>query len=83
MTQLTRSRESDITGYSPDTPCGFARDAYWNLTDELVAAFTRASGVEVTVFSAETGKITAKLDKEGPESGRRPSTRSARATAAR
>ncbi|WP_458689402.1 extracellular solute-binding protein [Nocardia tengchongensis] len=37
-----------------------------DLTDELVAAFTKASGLKVTVFSAETGKITAKLDKEGP-----------------
>ncbi|MFF0636985.1 extracellular solute-binding protein [Nocardia sp. NPDC004151] len=37
-----------------------------DLTDDLVAAFTKASGVKVTVFSAETGKITAKLDKEGP-----------------
>ncbi|MEC3918289.1 extracellular solute-binding protein [Nocardia sp. CDC160] len=35
------------------------------LTDELVAAFTKLSGVKVTVFNGETGKITAKLDKEG------------------
>ncbi|MGW4245035.1 extracellular solute-binding protein [Nocardia sp. NPDC004722] len=37
-----------------------------DLTDELVAAFTKASGVKVKVFSGETGKITAKLDAEGP-----------------
>ncbi|WP_040814593.1 extracellular solute-binding protein [Nocardia concava] len=36
-----------------------------DLTDELLAAFTKASGVKVTVFNGETGKITAKLDKEG------------------
>lgn len=34
------------------------------LTDDLVAAFTEASGVQVNVFGGETGKITAKLDAE-------------------
>ncbi|WP_405496220.1 extracellular solute-binding protein [Nocardia sp. NBC_00511] len=34
------------------------------LTDDLVAAFTKASGVKVNVFGGETGKITAKLDAE-------------------
>ncbi|MGW4123370.1 extracellular solute-binding protein [Nocardia sp. NPDC004711] len=34
------------------------------LTDDLVAAFTKASGVKVNVFAGETGKITAKLDAE-------------------
>ena len=34
------------------------------LTDNLVAAFTEATGVEVNVFAGTTGKITAKLDAE-------------------
>ncbi|MQY28383.1 extracellular solute-binding protein [Nocardia aurantia] len=34
------------------------------LTDDLVAAFSRASGVKVDVFAGETGKVTAKLDAE-------------------
>ncbi|MCU1642238.1 MAG: hypothetical protein JWN03_2513 [Nocardia sp.] len=34
------------------------------LTDDLVAAFTKASGVKVKTFGGETGKITAKLDAE-------------------
>lgn len=34
------------------------------LTDDLVAAFTEATGVQVDVFGGETGKITAKLDAE-------------------
>jgi len=34
------------------------------LTDNLVAAFTEATGVQVEVFAGETGKITAKLDAE-------------------
>jgi iron(III) transport system substrate-binding protein len=34
------------------------------LTDDLAAAFTKASGVKVAVFAGETGKITAKLDAE-------------------
>jgi iron(III) transport system substrate-binding protein len=34
------------------------------LTDDLVAAFTKTSGVKVNMFGGETGKITAKLDAE-------------------
>lgn len=34
------------------------------LTDDLVTAFTEATGVTVNVFAGETGKITAKLDAE-------------------
>ncbi|MGW4243378.1 extracellular solute-binding protein [Nocardia sp. NPDC004722] len=34
------------------------------LTDDLVSAFTKASGVKVHVFAGETGKVTAKLDAE-------------------
>ncbi|MET8425713.1 extracellular solute-binding protein [Nocardia sp. NPDC004860] len=38
-----------------------------DLTDDLLAGFTRASGVKVHVVNGETGKITAILDKEGPQ----------------
>jgi len=34
------------------------------LTDDLVAEFTKETGVKVNVFAGETGKVTAKLDAE-------------------
>ncbi|BEK95094.1 extracellular solute-binding protein [Nocardia seriolae] len=35
-----------------------------DLGDELLASFTKASGVKVATFNGETGRVVAKLDKE-------------------
>lgn len=58
---------SDLTWTAPEGLSGSLTLYSANpqgLTDDLVAAFTDATGVKVDVFGGETGKITAKLDAE-------------------